>query len=84
VLEEMAGSDITPDIEAMAKPMIDGMCAQLKQSIISESEAVPVDIEVELMACMDSMTALSCSALMNGEAETPACVALQKKADQYK
>lgn len=83
VLDELAGQDVTPAVAAMAKPMIDNMCDELKKSIIAESAKVPEDIEPDLDACMDSMTSLSCSALMEGKAETPACKSLQKKAEQY-
>ena len=83
VFDEMAGQDMSPAVAALAKPMIDSMCDELKQSVIAESAKVPGDIEPDLVACIDSMTVLSCSALMEGKAETSACQSLQEKAKQY-
>jgi hypothetical protein len=82
VLKELAGQDITAAVAAIAKPMIDTICDELKKSITAKSAKVPEDIEPDLDACMDSMRALSCSALMEGKAETAACKSLQKKAEQ--
>ena len=79
-LAEMASQDVPPEMEAMLKPLIDGMCTKMMAEM--EAEEVPKALEDDAMACMDSMNALSCSALMNGEAETKACDDFQDKAER--
>ena len=80
-LAEMASQDIPPEMEAMLKPLIDGMCTKMMAEM--KADETPKALEDDAMACMDSMNALSCSALMNGEAETKACSGFQKKAEQH-
>lgn len=80
-LAEMESQDIPPEMESMLKPLIDGMCTKMLEEM--KAEETPKALEDDAMACMDSMNALSCSALMNGEADTKACSDFQKKAEQH-
>jgi len=83
IMQSMGTSgDGSPEI-ASIKPMIDGMCQQLTQSVVPQSEKVPEALESDIAVCMDSILALSCDVLMSGQSETPACQSLERKAKKY-
>jgi hypothetical protein len=76
-LAQMEGQDIPPEMEEMLTPLIDKMCTEMMASVDTSNS--DKSLEEEGIACMDSMTALSCDALMSGKAETKECAALEAK-----
>lgn len=80
-LAQIQGEEIPPEMEEMLVPMIDSMCKEMISSV--DEMRGDKALEADAAACMNSMSALSCDAIMSGEAETKACMALEKKAEQY-
>ncbi len=79
-MAQIQGEEIPPEMEEMLVPMIDNLCKEMISSV--DIAGGNKDLEADAAACMNSMSALSCDAIMSGEAETKACVALEKKVEQ--
>jgi hypothetical protein len=64
-IEQMAEQDLTPAQMDMMKPMLDNMCAAMREQV----QEVPVDhgLYKWAVACMRSMQALSCEQLQSGQ-----------------
>jgi len=81
-LAQIDPQDLTPEIEAMMKPMLDGMCANMQSRVASVNTAHPM-YDVSL-SCMRSMSALSCDQLMNeNQVVTPQCEEYEAVARKY-
>ncbi len=83
VIDQLQQQTITPEVEAMMMPAVNQMCDEMSRSFMQQAMELPQDLEADVTACMDSMMALSCTAIMDGGAETPACTTLQQKSSQY-
>ena len=73
-------ADMTPEMRQMMEPMINSMCDSMRAGI----EEVPTDHELYpgALACMESMSALSCTDFQDGDkVQTPECKAYQAKAE---
>ncbi len=79
-LAQIQTEQVPPEMEAMLTPMIDKMCQEMMASV-AEADTQK-GAEAEAAACMTSMTALSCDAIMSGKAETTECQALEAKSSQ--
>ena len=82
-LQELDGQELSADMEKMIMSSMDGMCNAMAEEFNSENAQGYEDLRQETQVCMDSLSSLSCSALMNGETDTPACIALEKSAEKY-
>jgi len=71
-LEQMAEQDLTPEMREMMAPMLDNMCASMREGI----KDVPVDhgLYQPAVGCLRSMESLTCEQLQNPDrATTPEC-----------
>ena len=78
-LEQIAQEDFTPEMRQMMEPMLDNMCVQVQSQITQ----VPTghSLYAPALACMQSMEALSCEALRDGnQVKTPQCQAYEEAA----
>lgn len=77
--KESAG--LSDAMKEMIKGQMQAMCAGMEQEF-SQAAMVP-DLKDEVMACVQSIQAQSCAALMseNDDGSTPQCDALEKKAE---
>ena len=82
-LAELEGQDMPPEVKSMMLSSMDGMCAAMATEFSNESIKGDEDLRREAKACMTSLSSMSCSELMNGEADTPACKMLEKSAEKY-
>ena len=74
--------DLTPEVEAMMKPMLDGMCANMQSRVAVVDSSHPM-YDVSLR-CMRSMSALSCDQMMNeSPTVTPECEEYEAAARKY-
>ncbi len=74
--------DLTPEVEAMMKPMLDGMCANMQSRVAVVDSGHPM-YDVSLR-CMRSMSALSCDQMMNeSPTVTPECEEYEAAARKY-
>lgn len=81
-LAEMEGSeDMTEALKAMVMQSLEGVCQGMK----AEYGAALRHHELHdpAIACMRSMTASDCSVIMEGENETPECIAYEAAAEAY-
>lgn len=80
-LQQIAKSDMTPEMRQMMEPMLESMCDSMRQGI----QEVPRGhaLYAPAVACMRSMANLSCEDFMDeGRVETPACKAYQEMAEK--
>lgn len=80
-LAELNQQDLTPEMKAMLEPMLQNMCAAMREGI----REVPVehDLYDPAVACMRSMAGLSCTEFNNGSTvETPECVKYRDMAEK--
>jgi len=79
-MAQIAKEDLTPEVRQMMQPMLDNMCANMKSRV----EAVPSGHPMyqSAVACMRSMEALSCEQMQSEQANTAACQAYEKLAQQ--
>lgn len=77
-MAQIAQEEITPEMRQMMQPMLDSMCANMKDKV----QEVPLghDLYEPAVACMRSMEALSCEQMQSEQADTPACQAYEKMA----
>lgn len=71
--------DLTPELRQMMEPMLENMCANMQSRV----QAVPQGHALydPAVACMDSMSTLSCEQMMDSEqALTPECSEYEKLA----
>ncbi len=74
--------DLTPEIEAMMKPMLDGMCANMQSRVAVVDTSHPM-YDVSL-SCMSSMSELTCDQMMNeNQVVTPECEEYEAAARKY-
>ncbi|MEP1471898.1 MAG: hypothetical protein ABJK20_10200 [Halieaceae bacterium] len=70
--------DLTPELRQMMEPMLENMCTNMQARV----QEVPVGHELyqPSVACMRSMEALSCEAMMDSEQfATPECKDYEQK-----
>lgn len=80
-LAEMRKS-LPENMQAMAEGMIEGVCASVEQNYNDVYVANSQAIYRDAVACVSSMSNLSCEALMNGE-QTSACEQYNETARNY-
>lgn len=81
-MAEIDQEDLTPEIEAMMKPILDGMCANMQSRLAVVDPSHPM-YDVSL-SCGRSMSALSCDQLMNAnQVVTPECEEYEAAARKY-
>ena len=80
-LAEMRKS-LPENMQAMAEGMIEGVCASVEQNYNDVYVANSQAIYRDAVACVSSMSNLSCEALMNGE-QTSACKQYNETARNY-
>ncbi len=81
-LAQIDKEDLTPEVEAMMKPMLDGMCANMQSRVAVVDSSHPM-YDVSLR-CMRSMSALSCEQMMNeSPTVTPECEEYEAAARKY-
>lgn len=79
-LAEMSQQELTPEMKAMLEPMLENMCAAMRQGI----QEVPVEHELydSAVACMRSMASLSCNDFKDeSKVETSACLDYRDKVE---
>ncbi|MDQ7072294.1 MAG: hypothetical protein Q9N32_00330 [Gammaproteobacteria bacterium] len=81
---EIEGEDMTAEMKAMIMSSMDGMCMAMASEFNNDRIKDYAELRKQATACMTSLLTLSCSQLMNGETNTPACIALEKSAAQDK
>lgn len=80
-LAELNQQDLTPEMKEMMEPMLEGMCAAMRQGI----QEVPVEHELyaPAVACLRSMASLSCADFQDeSKVETPQCLAYREQAEK--
>ena len=80
-MAQVAEEDLTPEIRQMMEPMLDKMCADMRQ----EMDEVPVGhpLYQPALACMRSMQGLSCEMMQDAQRmETSECKAYEKLAGE--
>jgi len=71
-LAQMNEEDLTPETRQMMQPMLDNMCANIRDQISQVPTAHPH--YAPALACMQSMEALGCDDMMSEERmHTPEC-----------
>ena len=79
-LAQMGDADLTPEMREMIEPMVNSMCDAMRAGI----EEVPTNHELyqPAVACMQSMSALSCADFQDGDkVQTEECESYQAKAE---
>lgn len=80
-LAELNQQDLTPEMKAMMEPMLENMCAAMRQGI----QEVPVEHELyaSAVACMRSMANLSCADFQDeSKVETSECLTYREMAEK--
>lgn len=71
-LAQMSEEDLTPETRQMMQPMLDNLCANIRDQISQVPAGHPH--YAPALACMRSMEALSCDDMANsGRLHTPEC-----------
>ncbi len=80
-LAQMGTQELTPQMRQAVVPMIENMCSSMQ----AQFQLFPANHELyePALACMTSMSALPCEALMEGAVETPQCEEYQALAKEY-
>jgi hypothetical protein len=73
-VKQFSQQEMTPEMRAMMRPMLDNMCANVQKKI---GEVPPGEfMRMKAVACMRSMATLPCDALQaKSRVETPECEA---------
>jgi hypothetical protein len=80
-LAELNEQDLTPEMKAMMEPMLENMCAAMRQGI----QEVPVEHQMyaPAVACMRSMASLSCADFQDdSKVETRECITYREMAEK--
>jgi len=80
-LAELEGQELSADMKSMVMSSMDGMCDMMAAQYSSAEKNT--ELHQQAVACMDSLSSLSCEALMEGDSRTPACIELEKRAAEY-
>ena len=81
-LEQLAQEEMAPEMRQMMEPMLNGMCQAVRAQITEVPSGHP--LYGPALACMESMTNLSCADLQSGEEiSTPACEEYRAQAEKY-
>ncbi len=81
-LAQLANEDMAPEMRQMMEPMLNSMC----QSVGAQVTEVPTGhpLYAPAVACMESMTGLSCAELQGGnDVKTPECEEYRRQAENY-
>jgi hypothetical protein len=79
---EIEGEDMTAEMKAMVMSSMDGMCMAMASEFSNDRVKKYAELRKQGAACLTSLSTLSCSQLMNGDTNTPACIALEKSTAQ--
>jgi hypothetical protein len=83
-LSELEGQEMSAEMKSMVMSSMDGMCDMMTAQYSEYSGAEQyAELYQQAAACMESLSSLSCSELMEGESRTPACIELEKRAADY-
>lgn len=80
---ELEGHEMSADMKTMVMSSMDGMCAAMATEFNNDNIKQFEDLRQQAKACMTSLASLSCSQLMDGVTDTPACIALEKSATAH-
>ena len=80
-LAELDGQEMSAEMKSMVMSSMDGMCNMMATQYNGAEQYT--ELHQQAVACMDSLSSLSCTALMNGGSETAACLELEKRVAEY-
>jgi len=81
-LQQLAQEDFTPEMRQMMEPMLNGMC----QAVQAQITEVPTGhaLYAPAVACMESMSRLSCAELQGGnDIKTAECEEYRRQAEKF-
>lgn len=80
-LEQIVKEELTPEMRDMMEPMLDNMCATMKENVQEVAPGHP--LYDPAVACMRSLQSLTCDEMQNPErGSTPECEAYEKLAGE--
>lgn len=80
-LQQLAQEDFTPEMRQMMEPMLNDMCQAARAQIPAVSSEH--SLYAPTLACMQSMSALSCAQLQGGkDITTPECEEYRRQAEK--
>jgi hypothetical protein len=80
-MTQVAEEDLTPEVRQMMEPMLDNMCADMRNTMGEVPAGHP--LYQPALACMRSMEDLSCEMMQDPQGmETPECKAYEKLAGE--
>lgn len=80
-LEQVAEEDLTPEMLKMMEPMLDNMCASMRQQV----QEVPVDHKLykPAVGCLRSLESMTCEQMQNADqVATPECEEYERLAKE--
>lgn len=81
-LQQLAQEDFTPEMRQMIEPMLNDMCQAARAQIPEVPTGHP--LYAPALACMESMSVLTCAQLQGGEdIRTTECEAYRKQAEKF-
>ncbi|RKZ87786.1 MAG: hypothetical protein DRQ39_03650 [Gammaproteobacteria bacterium] len=80
-LAELEGQELSPDMKLMIMSSMNGMCDMMTEQYSGAEQYA--ELHQQAASCMESLSSLSCSELMEGKSRTPACIELEKRAAEY-
>lgn len=78
--EVQQSDDLTPEMQAMMVNMADRLCQTM---VFTDNVADHHELAEPATACLQSISNLSCDALMDGEVKTPACDHYEQLVEKY-
>lgn len=81
-LQQLAQENFTPEMRQMMEPMLNGMCQAARAQIPEVPTGHP--LYAPALACMESMSALSCAELQGGDdIKTVECEEYRRQAEKF-
>jgi len=82
-LQGLDGQELSADMKTMVTSSMDAICDEMVKEFNDEEFKGDEELHQQASACLDSLSSLSCTALMNDEVDTPACQTLEKTTAKY-
>lgn len=80
-LEQIVKEELTPEMRDMMEPMLDNMCATMKENVQEVAPGHP--LYEPAVACIRSLESLTCDEMQNPERDsTPECEIYEKLASE--
>lgn len=80
-LEQIVKEELTPEMRDMMEPMLDNMCATMKENVQEVAPGHP--LYDPAVACIRSLESLTCDEMQNpGRDSTPECEIYEKLASE--